>query len=460
MQRILQQYLTDWLSQQNRKPLIIRGARQVGKTWLAYHLAQIHNLQLIEFNFEKQPDAASLFASNDVNQILINLQSSTEKTIIPECSLLFLDEIQACPEILAKLRWFAEDLPALPVIAAGSLLEFTLVDHAFSMPVGRISYVHLEPLSFQEYLLAKGRHQLFEYLQNFQLTMAIPLAIHQQLMSLFKEYLIIGGMPAAVSSWIQNESLAQVEQIHHDLLATYRDDFAKYAGKISHEALESIMLKTPQLLAKKFVYSHINQNIPSVVLKKALDLLIKAKICYPVKCVGGNGTPLATEVKEKFFKITLLDVGLVCALLKLKINQFSTIDDLTLISQGGITEQVVGQLLRTIESPYIAPELYYWTRTAKGAESEVDYLTSQQNQVIPIEVKSGSTGSLKSLHYFMSKKQYKLAVRINGDQVSVTDIDVLTQVGETAKYRLLSIPFYLTEQLYRLLSQVEQTPGV
>ncbi len=451
MRRTMLKHLANWLEQPNRKPLIIRGARQVGKTWLARRLAEAHKRQLIELNFEKQSTLASLFISNDINEILLNLQSHFGQPIDPKQSLLFLDEIQACPEMLAKLRWFAEDLPELPVIAAGSLLEFTLTDHTFSMPVGRINYIHLEPLSFQEFLLAHDRTQLVEYLENFQLTMEIPAAIHQQLMTLFKEYLIVGGMPDAVSHWVKNKSLLQINQIHHDLLATYQDDFAKYSGKITHEALEKIVMKTPTLLSKKFSYANIDSIFSSTTLKKALDLLVKAKICYPVRCVSGNGIPLSAEIKEKFFKMTLLDVGLTSALLKLKLSSFSLIDDLNLVNQGGVTEQVVGQLLRTLEPPFIAPELYYWTRTTKGAESEVDYLISNQNQVIPIEVKSGSTGTLKSLHYFMAKKHYPLAVRINGDKTSVTHINAKTQTAEIANYQLISIPFYLTEQLYRLI---------
>ena len=200
MKRDRTSFLIDWLNSNARKPLVIRGARQVGKTWLIRDLAHSQQRQLIELNFEKRPELESLFSSNDPKEILINIAASTGSKIEPSKAILFLDEIQAAPHLLEKLRWFAEDMPELPVIAAGSLLDFALAKHEFSMPVGRIGYLYLEPLSFEEFLDAIGQQELRAYLQNYDWNLNIPEAIHLQLMKIVKEYLVIGGMPAAVSS--------------------------------------------------------------------------------------------------------------------------------------------------------------------------------------------------------------------------------------------------------------------
>lgn len=214
---------------------------------------------------------------------------------------MFLDEIQVVPELLAKLRWFAEELPQLPVIAAGSLLEFVLESHAFSMPVGRINYIHLEPLSFEEYLLARDQALLQQYVADYRWGITIPLMIHQQLMQLFKEYIVIGGMPAVVASWISEQSLDKVNQIQHDLLATYRDDFAKYKARVAAERLDEVMLAVPKFLGHKFVYSHVNRAVHTGAVKSALWLLNKARICHQVISCAANGTPLGAEINEKYF---------------------------------------------------------------------------------------------------------------------------------------------------------------
>lgn len=451
MERKILGYLTEWLAADKRKPLVIRGARQVGKTWLVRHLAEISGKQLIEVNFEKQPSAVSLFASNDPQQILLNLSALHNQKIDPNNSLLFLDEIQAAPQLFSKLRWFAEDLPILPVIAAGSLLEFVLAEHSFSMPVGRISYVHVEPLSFEEFLLANNKDSLYEYIGNYNFTIEVPEIIHEKLINLFKQYLIIGGMPAVVSSWIKEYSLEKVNQIQNDLLATYRDDFVRYKGRIAIERLEEVIMAVPKMLGQKFVYSQINKTIQSTTFKQVLNLLEKARICHRIQSSAANGEPLAAEIKEKYFKEIFLDIGLGNTALGLNLNQLNTISEITLINNGGVAEQVVGQLLRTITPPYIEPSLYCWHREDPGSNAEIDYVIQHHHQIIPIEVKAGSTGGLKSLQLFMRMKKFPTAIRINSDYPSKTTVNMKDSTGHAVKYHLLSIPFYLVGQIHRLL---------
>src|SRR3990167_3368243 len=452
MDRAIQSFMVKWLTGSSRKPLVLRGARQVGKTWLVRQLATITSRQLIELNVEKQPGLVSYFASNDPQRILINLSAALNQSIDPERCLLFIDEIQAAPELLGKLRWFAEDLPALPVIAAGSLLEFALTEHTFSMPVGRINYAYLEPLSFEEYLVAQDKTILLDYLCQYQWDIDIPDALHQQLRELFNEYVIIGGMPAAVSSWVVEHSLSKVNQVHHDLLTTYRDDFAQYRGLIDVSRLDEVMMATPKMLGEKFIYSRISPNIISTIGKQVIQLLNQAKICHPVISCAANGVPLGAQVNGKFFKEIFLDVGLSCAALGLSLNQVNAVREINVINRGGIGEQVAGQLLRTITPPYIEPALFYWHREEKGSNAEVDYVIQQGSAVIPLEVKAGRTGSLKSLHLLMGLRQFATAVRVNSDTPSKTSVQVKNHLGETILYQLLSVPFYLMGQIPRLLS--------
>ncbi len=449
MQRSCLEFLQNWLELTDRKPLVIRGARQVGKTWIVRNLAQINHKKLIELNFEKKPELSSLFISNDPQQIILNL-SAIFGEITAENSILFLDEIQAAPELLAKLRWFAEDLPGLPVLAAGSLLEFVLAQHSFSMPVGRINYMHLEPMSFLEFLAAKNQNSLIDYIKNYNLDLIMPTIIHSKLTDFFKEYIVIGGMPQAVYSWVTQSSLQVVNQIHNDLLATYRDDFNKYNGRLAIERLDEVLISIPFYLGQKFIYSKVNPAIQSTTIKQALELLCKSRVCHKILGSAGNGVPLAAEIQEKYLKLIFLDVGLCSALLGLSFDKLN-LKELNLINKGGLAEQVVGQLLRTIVPVYIDPALYYWHRNEKGASAEIDYLIQFQNKVVPVEVKAGSTGGLKSLHLFMGLKQLDLAVRVNSDLPSKTPVKVKDQAGSLVQYTLVSVPYYLLSELRRIL---------
>jgi len=441
---------SQWLDDSARKPLVIRGARQVGKTWLVRELARSTGKQLIELNFEKNPALASYFSSNDPQNILLNLSIFLNQEIDAEHSLLFLDEIQAVPELFSKLRWFYEELPQLCVIAAGSLLEFVLGQHNFSMPVGRITYLYLEPLSFEEFLLSKNE-QLYNYLQAYQLSICIPDVIHETLSELFKEYLWVGGMPAAVSSWITEKSFMKVQKIQHDLLATYRDDFAKYAGRIVVEKLDETMMAIPRFVGKKLVYKHINPEITSITYKKILDLLEKSKLAHRIYSTAANGIPLGAEVQKKFFKPLFLDIGLCSAVLGLNINELNTKEDLCFINKGALAEQVAGQILRTLNPLYVEPTLYYWRREENNANAEIDYVIQHGSTIIPVEVKAGSSGTLKSLHFFMGLKKLSMAVRVNSDLPNQTNMHIKDIKLGSIDYTLLSIPFYLIGQMHRFL---------
>lgn len=452
MKRDRSAFLIEWLYSNERKPLVIRGARQVGKTWIIRELAQSQQRQLIELNFERRPDLQTLFHSNDPTEILINITAFIGKEIKLSESILFLDEIQMFPQLLAKLRWFAEDMPELPVIAAGSLLDFALTEHSFSMPVGRISYLYLEPLSFEEFLDATENYKLRSYIQNYEWNTEIPDAIHIQLIRLVKEYLIVGGMPSAVLSWVTKKDPNTLNQIQHDLLSTYRDDFSKYKGRLSIDRLEDVMHSIPRQLGKKFVYSRVNAQVGSAALKQALELLENARVCHCVLSTSANGLPLGAESNNKFLKIILLDCGLCCISLGLSLHQLASISEISLINKGAMAEQLAGQILRTVNAAYTDPTLYYWHREKLNSSAEVDYIIQHENQVVPVEVKAGTTGSLKSLREFIKEKKTSLAVRVNSEKPSI----VIAQIADqdfSLEYKLISLPFYLLEQVHRLIKK-------
>jgi len=270
-------------------------------------------------------------------------------------------------------------------------------------------------------------------------------------MAIFKEYMIIGGLPAAVASWSSEQSLTKVSKIHHDLVTNYRDDFGKYRGRLATEKLEDIMLSVPKQLAQKFTYQDANPNVHSSQLKQALGLLNKARISHEVISSYSNGIPLAAETNSKYFKEIFIDVGLCCAQVGLTLDEVQSINEITLINRGGIAEQSAGQILRTVFPYYIDPALFCWMRMTPGTSSEIDYILQHKSNVIPIEVKAGTTGTLKSLHYFMGMKGFNFAVRVNSDYPSLVNVAVKDTLGKAVQYKLLSIPFYLLGQIHRLI---------
>jgi hypothetical protein len=312
--------------------------------------------------------------------------------------------------------------------------------------------MYLEPLSFEEFLDAVGEQGLKEYVERYNWTTEIPKAIHMQLMKTVREYMLVGGMPAAVSTWIDGQVLDKVSQIHFDLLSTYRDDFSKYSGRLSIDRLEEVMSAVPRQIGGKFVYSKINPEVSSVSLKQSLNLLVKARVCHQVFSTSANGLPLGAEVNKRYMKMLMLDCGLCSVSLGLTLQELQSVAELIMINSGGMAEQFVGQQLRTIFPAFVSPSLYYWQRTEKSSNSEIDYIIQHENQVIPIKVKAGSAGSLKSLHQFMKQKGTNIAIRINSDYPRKGPISIKEAFGPPIEYGLLSLPFYLIGQIHRLIN--------
>jgi uncharacterized protein len=376
--------------------------------------------------------------------------------------LLFFDEIQAAPEVLAKLRWFAEELPSLPVIAAGSLLDFTVADHRFSMPVGRISYLHLEPMGFREFCLALGEDALVRWmreevsLERIMAGTAMPAPLHDQAQQLFRAWILVGGMPAAVEAYRVQRSFLPVSDLHRELLATFRDDFAKYADRVHHRRLLAVLDSVPAQLGQKFMYTRVDRDERTAALRQALELLTLARACHRVIATPARGLPLGAGADDRTFKVIHLDIGLAATGLRLDAAQLESADDLIVINAGAVAEQAVGQLLRLTVASNEDPALWYWQRESRYAQAEIDYLSSAGGRVLPIEVKSGAGGALKSLHLFMAERGLPWAVRLNSMPPVVQDVDVMTTSGQRVRYRLLSLPMYLTEELARFSIETER----
>ena len=447
-------YLADWARRPSRKPLIIRGARQVGKSTLVRQFVASSELSLLSINFERNPEYSEAFASNDPAQIQTVLGLLCGEKIIPGKTLLFLDEIQAAPAALAALRYLYEEVPDLHVLAAGSLLEFTLEDAQFSMPVGRVEYLHLGPMQFEDFVSAMGQADLVDYLQQVSLedisAQRFPRPIHEKCLSLLKQFWVVGGLPEAVASYVQTGDFAEVARVHHSIVATYRDDFNKYnQGSLKHR-VQRVFDRLPMMVGRKFKYAHVSREHRAVELDAALQQLCMARVASRILHSSANGVPLGAESNPRVFKILYMDIGLMCSALHLNVLDLGK-EDLSMINDGVLAEQFIGQQLLYSGRYYETPALFYWVREAKSAAAEIDYLLTCGQRIVPVEIKAGTTGTLKSLHQFLKEKQRHFALRFNADVPSLwVDNKKLTD-GSAIDYELLSLPLYLVGQALRLM---------
>lgn len=452
--------LTSWKTRPGRKPLIVRGARQVGKTWLIREFSK-QFANLIEINFDRTPEKAQLFLGKDIGKCLQLLEVDANSKIIPGQTLIFLDEIQAVPEMFPLLRYFHEERPDIHVVAAGSLLEFLLADHTFSMPVGRIEYLHLGPMDVEEFLLALGQETLVTLLNSHALADSIPESIHQRLLHFVKLFWVVGGMPAAVAALVGGQDdFEAVRREHASILQTYEDDFSKYRKRIYPQRLRKVFRRIPSLIGNKLKYVHIDPAERSRELADTVQILELARVIHRVFHSAGNGVPLGAEAKENDFKPLFMDIGLVSTSLGLNLPALELAEDLLLVNNGALAEQFVGQHLLYGKAGFERPQLYYWNREKRNASSEVDYLIPYGSTVVPVEVKAGKTGSLKSLQVFVAERQVPIAVRFSALPPSCDRLETGIAGKDRSPFLLITLPLYLVGQTWRLLSQAFSSPEV
>lgn len=447
MDRDIEQDLLFWKHKTHRTPLLLRGARQVGKSFIIDKFGRAHFDNLVTVNFEQDPGLARCFDTLHPNEIVMALSLSLHQKIEPGKTLLFLDEIQDCPNAIRALRYFKEQYPELHVIGAGSLLEFTLNDDDFRMPVGRVQSLYLKPLSFKEFLSAMGYSELRGFLECIHLEKKVPEPVHQTLLKLVRHYMVLGGMPGVLQAYLsapiasnnitRTYDLAEAELQQTILLSTYRQDFTKYTKHTQIQYVQRVFEKAPGLVGNHVKYANVDAGARSQNIKSALELLQHAGLIYPIYSTSASGLPLITLVNEKKFKLLFLDVGLMARASRIAAELWLD-ENLLLVNRGATAEQFVGQELLAYQPSIDAPQLYFWCREKKSSMAEVDFITVFGSKIIPVEVKAGSTGQLKSLHLLMHEKTLDLGVRISQQPLAFDGT-------------IFSVPLYLIGELSRLV---------
>lgn len=449
MERKATQDLLRWLATPRRKPLIVRGARQVGKSTLVRLFAEAAGRRLVTVNLERHADLDGVFRTLDLAKILPALESLPGTGRIRDDDLLFLDEIQATPHALAALRYFHEERPDLPVVAAGSLLEFVLADHDFSMPVGRVRFLSLHPMDFEEFLLAVGEPILLERLRALTADQPVDPVAHARLGELFAIYGYVGGMPEAVAAWVDTRSPVAVREASTALLDTYKADFAKYGLRSDLPDLHALFDRACRDVGRKVKYAALLPDEQSRTTRRLLNLLVEARLFRRVHHADCQGLPLRAGLDDRVYKLLMLDVGLMNAVRRAEWPGLAT--EVAIAHRGAMAEQLVGQELLA-SGAADGDELVYWLREGRSNNAEVDYVVALGGEIVPVEVKSGETGSLKSLFVFAERHASRRAVRFDLAPPARRRVSHAARDGQggAVEVELLSLPLYAAGQLTRL----------
>jgi uncharacterized protein len=418
MIRTLLSTLKNWKSTKNRKVLLLRGARQVGKTYIVRELAKDFD-HYLEVNFEKNADVKHFFDQNlDPDRICTNLSAYYGIPVIDGKTLLFFDEIQSCLKAIQSLRFFYESKPGLHVIAAGSLLEFALEDIT-SWGVGRIRSLYMYPMSFDEFLLANNEDALIELKRNASESNPLNPAFHDKLKDYLKKFLIIGGMPEAVQTFINNRTdIHAVQNVLADITISYNDDFAKYKSRIPVLRLREVMESVVKQSGGKYIYSKAGQLSSPAQAKEAIALLEMAGLVYKVYHTSGEGIPLGAGANYKKFKALLHDIGIFQQLSGLRLSELLIANNIDLLNKGNIAETFAGLELIKYSDVHEKKQLFYWHREKRGSSAEVDYVIEMNGKPVPVEVKSGSTGKMQSMHRFLDEKKAPWGIRFSLENFS------------------------------------------
>ena len=434
MQRQITDQLQTWKNSPDRKPLLLRGVRQSGKTWILRQFGSDHFTDTAYFNFEETPALHPIFRTDlNPHRILTELGLLRGNPILPGTTLLILDEIQFCPEALASLKYFAENLPEQHIACAGSLLGIALAK-PLSFPVGKVEILTLRPMNFPEFLLANNKKHLLDYLTALSAQEPLPQSIIPQLSTLYQEYLITGGMPEAVNDWIAHHDSTRIEKIHKQILQSYTLDFAKHAPRNDFPKLTLIWDAIPRQLAKensKFVFGHVKTGARAKDLEDAVQWLVDAGLVYKVERIERPGIPLAACADSAYFKLYFADVGLFRTHAGLPAEALLTRTPYTAEIRGALTENYV---LTELVARDVSP-VCFWR---SGNRAEVDFVVQQGVSVLPLEVKAAENTRSKSLARYQELFSPELAVK-----VSLADL----RYSRSERGSLLSIPLFLVWML-------------
>lgn len=431
--RIASQYLKAWKIKSNRKPLIIRGARQVGKTTLVNEFARTYKYTIL-LNLEKPSDLEFFNKYTQLKTITESLLLTNNISIgsIGE-TLLFIDEIQESPMAIQMLRYFYEEFPELHVIAAGSLLEFAM-KKVKSFPVGRVEYLYLHPLNFKEYLEAIDHHAAISQINKIPYD---PFA-HKTLLDLFNQYAIIGGMPEVIKSFIEKKSLTELPSVYESIWETYKNDVEKYASNETERKVIKHLMSTAHLYVDKRIkfQSFGQSNYRSREVGEAFRNLNDAKIIRLIYPTTDVEIPVKPDLR-KSPRLQFLDTGLINNELGIQAEMLA-FADLSNAHKGAIIPHLITQELISLTS-YMNKVPHFWIRDKRQSSSEVDLVYTYQNKVIPIEIKSGKVGTLRSLHQFIDRSNHPYAMRIYAGEYSVTE----TKTPGGTPYKLINLPYFL-----------------
>lgn len=412
MKRTVDTHLISWKNKPDRQVLLVRGARQTGKTYSIRELGKQFD-SFLEVNFEEHPEIKPFFDGALTPQYLCEkLSGYFGAPIIPGKILLFFDEVQQCPNCLRSLRYFHEKMPQLHVAAAGSLLEFAIEDLP-SFGVGRIISLFMFPLSFLEFLEATEGAALTGILKQAQPGRPLDTPFHGHLLELFRTYQAIGGMPAVVSAYTARRDLRECQTILDSLLSTFRDDFGKYRRRVPAARLAETLKAVALQAGSKFVYSAVSPESSHHETKKSLELLEQAGLVLRAYHTDGRGIPLGAAINHRRFKAFVFDVGIHQRLAGLSLAEHLVATPASLVNRGSAAELFVGLQLASEGSPFLRPDLFYWHREARSSSAEVDFLITHHGEIVPLEVKSGFKGGMKSMRLFMQEHGTRLGVRLS-----------------------------------------------
>ena len=409
LERNIDKSLEEWKNSPEHKPVLLRGARQVGKTSAVRNLGKKFE-NYVEIDLHLRQDLHAVFNKMKSPQQLCEELSLLEGfTIKPGKTLFFIDEIQDCPAAIGCLRYFYEQYPELHIIAAGSLLEFAL-EELPSFGVGRIHSLYMYPFCFSEFLKAMDNAPLAAAVDKASPSAPLPDIVHNRLLQFLRAFMIIGGMPAVVKKYAETKSFVECQKILAELITSYRDDFAKYRRRIPSSRIDAVFLSVAAQTQGKFMFSKVD-GLRTEQAQAALQTLILAGLVYPVTHTAANGIPLGAETDERYRRMIMFDTGLLQRVLNLDLSDIILENDVNFINKGPLAEVFVGcEFVKNMPADFPAA-LYCWQRDKKGSDAEIDYLVQRRNQIWPVEVKSGKTGKMQSLRIFMSQKKSLFGIR-------------------------------------------------